>query len=331
VAKRTAFIHITDPNGMASYMLRYLEWMAIKNYSSQTVEVRKRDLHQFNQWSEERHLHRAQDITKPILERYQRHLFYYRKANGKPLSFGRQGALMISVKGFFKWCARNNHILYNPASEIELPRQGRRLPRDILTPDEIETLLSLADTSEATGLRDRALLETFYATGIRRAELSALNIDDINVQRGTLFVNQGKGKKDRMVPIGERALAWIEKYLNTARAALCPDLDNKALFLSVKGQRLSPGVLGELVRNYLKAANINKVGACHLFRHTLATTMLDNGADIRFIQEMLGHAMLETTQQYTHVSISKLKEIYNATHPAARLKKGNNSKKTREK
>lgn len=328
---RKALIHIKDPNGMAAYMLRYLEWMAIKNYSVKTIDARRNELHQFNQWCEDRHLNRAQDITKPILERYQRYLFYYRKANGKPLSFGRQSVLMISVKGFFKWCARNNHILYNPASEIELPRQEKRLPRDILTVDEVETLLSLTDINESAGLRDRALLETFYATGIRRSELSNLNIDDINVQRGTLFVNQGKGKKDRVVPISERALLWIEKYLIEARAELCDDLNNKALYVSVKSQRLSAGVVGEIVRDYLKQAEIKKAGCCHLFRHTLATTMLDNGADIRYIQEMLGHALLETTQQYTHVSITKLKEIYKATHPGARLKKYPERQKTPEK
>lgn len=321
MAKRTALINITDPNGMAAYMLRYLEWMGIKNYSAQTIVGRKRDLHQFNQWCEARHLNRAQDITKPILERYQRHIFYYRKVNGKPLSFGRQGVMMISVKGFFKWLTKSNHILYNPASEIELPKLGGRLPREILTPEEVETILCQPDTRNIAGIRDRALLETLYATGIRRAELSALDVSDINAQRGTLFVNQGKGRKDRVIPIGERALAWIEKYMTATRIQLCIDQDNKALFLSVRGQRLSPEVLGPLVRNYIKAANINKTGSCHLFRHTLATTMLDNGADIRFIQEILGHVKLETTQQYTHVSITKLKEIYNATHPAARLKR----------
>jgi len=203
--QKTALINITDPNGMAAHMLRYLEWMAIKNYSERTTNARRIDLHNFNTWCEERSLHRAQDITKPILERYQRHLFYYRKENGKPLSFGRQGVLMISLKGFFKWLAKNNYILYNPASEIDLPKREHRLPKAILTAEEAESILNQPDITEALGIRDRAILETFYSTGIRRAELAALTVYSVDRDRGTVFVEQGKGKKDRVVPIGERA------------------------------------------------------------------------------------------------------------------------------
>jgi len=318
--KKTALINITDPNGMAAHMLRYLEWMAITNYSDKTINARRIDLHFFNVWSEDRQLNRAQDITKPILERYQRHLFYYRKDNGQPLSFGRQSVLMISLKGFFKWLAKNNFILYNPASEIDLPRRERRLPKAILTADEAETVISQADIREPLGVRDRAIMEVFYSTGIRRAELASLSIYDIDHERETLFVNQGKGKKDRVVPIGERALRWVKKYVDEVRGQLCADLSETTLFLNYKGQAIVPDTLSFMVRDYIEQAQINKTGSCHLFRHTMATVMLENGADIRFIQEMLGHAKLDTTQEYTRVSIIKLKQIHNATHPAARLK-----------
>ncbi len=267
-----------------------------------------------------RQLHRAQDITKPILERYQRHLFYYRKTNGQPLSFGRQSILMTSLKGFFKWLAKNNYILYNPASEIELPRKERRLPKSILTADEAETILGQANIREPLGIRDRAIMEVFYSTGIRRAELASLSIYDIDHARETLFINQGKGKKDRVVPIGERALRWIQKYTNQVRGKLNVDPAQTTLFLNYKGQPIVVDSLSFMVRDYIEQAQINKSGSCHLFRHTMATVMLENGADIRFIQEMLGHAKLDTTQGYTRVSITKLKQIHNATHPAASLK-----------
>ena len=237
---------------------------------------------------------------------------------------------MISLKGFFKWLAKNNYILYNPASEIDLPKREHRLPKAILTAEEAESILSQPDITEALGIRDRAILETFYSTGIRRAELAALTVYSIDRDRGTVFVDQGKGKKDRVVPIGERAQRWVEKYLNEVRSQYSVDPSETTLFLNYKGRGIVPDSLSFMVRDYIEQAKINKTGSCHLFRHTMATVMLENGADIRFIQEMLGHAKLDTTQEYTRVSITKLKEIHNATHPTAALKRRQKSKSLEE-
>ena len=131
------------------------------------------------------------------------------------------------------------------------------------------------------------------------------------------MIRQGKGKKDRMTPIGEKALGWIDTYTHEVRPHLMTDNQEMTLFLSIQGQKLTPEYVTRFVRNYIKAAGIKKQGSCHLFRHTMATCMLNNGADIRFIQEMLGHACLSTTQKYTHVSIKQLKQIHKATHPDA--------------
>ena len=169
------------------------------------------------------------------------------------------------------------------------------------------------------GLRDRTMLEAFYSTGIRRMEMANLKLFDLDAERGTIMVRQGKGKKDRMVPIGERALAWAAKYLADARPKLVQEPDDGTLFLTNLGEPFSPNRLTQLVREYVERAELGKTGACHLFRHTMATLMLENGADVRYIQEMLGHAELSTTQIYTQVSIRRLKEIHTATHPA-RLK-----------
>ena len=147
-------------------------------------------------------------------------------------------------------------------------------------------------------------------------EVVNLKLYDMDVDRGTLMVRQGKGKKDRMVPIGKRAIGWIEKYITEVRPRLVVDPNNVTLFLTHLGDDFTTNRLTQLVREYVDAADIGKRGSCHLFRHTMATLMLENGADIRFIQAMLGHAKLETTQIYTQVSIRKLKEIHEATHPA---------------
>jgi len=308
--------NLGDPQGMAVFNEKFLEWMRVKNYSERTVENRQLYLNYFIQWAEDRGLTRPSEITKPILERYQRFLYHYRKADGNPLSFRSQSSRLVPVRAWFKWLTKNNHILYNPASELELPRLERRLPKHVLTIRESETVLAVPNIADPLGLRDRAILETLYSTGIRRMEVVNLKLYDMDVDRGTLMVRQGKGKKDRMVPIGKRAIDWINKYIVEVRPRLIIDPNDVTLFLTHLGEAFTTNRLTQLVREYIDAADIGKRGSCHLFRHTMATLMLENGADIRFIQAMLGHAKLETTQIYTQVSIRKLKEIHEATHPA---------------
>jgi integrase/recombinase XerD len=312
---------LTDPHGMASLMMVYLESLHVKNYSQDTIDYTETSLRQFILWCAERSVAQASEVTKPIIDRYQRSLFYARKANGKPLSFRSQHLALSCIKLFFRWLVRNNYILYNPASEIELPRIERRLPKHVLTANEADRVMNLPDISTTYGLRDRAMLETLYSTGVRRRELVQLTIYDIDFERGVVMIRLGKGKKDRMVPIGERALAWIDKYLAEARPQFATEPDDGYLFLTYTGIPFSPDLLTRWVREYIEAAQLGKSGSCHLFRHTVATLMLEGGADVRFVQEMMGHENLQTTQIYTRVSIRKLKEIHTATHPSAKLER----------
>ncbi|MBN4049923.1 tyrosine-type recombinase/integrase, partial [bacterium AH-315-M10] len=180
-------------------MAAFVEWMLVKGYAERTVENRQDYLTYFLQWCEDRGLSRPGEVTRPILERYQKYLYYYRKKNGKPLSFRSQYSRLVPVRAFFKRLTRNNHILYNPASELELPRLEKRLPRHVLSTGEAEQILAQPDIRELLGLRDRAILEVFYSTGIRRMELIGLTLYDLDAERGTLIVRQGKGKKDRML------------------------------------------------------------------------------------------------------------------------------------
>ena len=308
--------NMADPQGMYQMVQNYLQYMDVKNYAKTTRASREFYLYTFLEWSGQRGLIRPSEITKPILERFQRYLFHYRKKDGDPLTFRSQYNRLVAIRAWFKWLAKENHILYNPASEIELPKLEKRLPKAVLSESEAERILNLVDISEPMGLRDRAILEVLYSTGIRRLELINLLVQDVDAERGTLFVRQGKGKADRMIPIGERALLWIDKYLDETRSELACGNDEGKLFLSRYGEIISPNGLTALVRNCIDKANIGKRGSCHLFRHTMATLMLENGADIRFIQAMLGHVKLDTTQIYTQVSIKKLKEVHTLTHPA---------------
>ncbi len=310
---------LQDPQSLPGKAEKYLEWMAIANYSAGTIRDRRVHLGYFFTWCLERGLTRPTEITKPVIERYQYYLFHYRKIrDGEPLPVRTQHARLIPIRTFFKWLARNNHILYNPASEIDMPRTEFRLPQQILTSSETETILNLPNIKEPLGLRDRAILETFYSTGIRRLELSQLSIYDFDAERGALMIRQGKGGKDRMIPIGERAILWVQKYLYEGRPRLVVFPDSGVLFLTGHGKPFNPDSLTSLVRTYIRRSGCHKRGACHILMHTMATLMLDNGADIRSIQEILGHANLATTQIYTHVSIRKLKEVHKLTHPASR-------------
>jgi integrase/recombinase XerD len=163
-------------------------------------------------------------------------------------------------------------------------------------------------------------MEVLYSTGIRRSELVGLKLSDLDSERGTVLVREGKGRKDRMVPMGSRAATWVDKYLFDVRPELVAVESEDFLFLGLQGKRLDASYLTHRIGRYVAAANVGKKGACHLFRHTMATLMLEGGADIPFIQHMLGHASLESTQIYTRVSIRMLKAVHEASHPAARMR-----------
>ena len=300
---------------ISRYVSAHLEWMTVSGYSEATARGRRIALRRFVAWCAERALHDPKAITKPILERYQRTLFYYRKANGQPMGIGTQLGYLAPLKTFFKWLAKENHILYNPASELTLPRLPKHLPRVILSVQEVESILREAEPTSAPGLRDRAMLETLYSTALRRMELPNLKLYDVDTTRRLVMVREGKGQRDRVIPIGERAAAWVDKYLLESRPQLAI-ADQEALFLTDYGLPVTPEYVADRVRRYMAFAGIDKPGATHLFRHACATHMLENGADTRFIQALLGHADLGTTQIYTHVSIEKLREIHDATHPA---------------
>ncbi|WP_207005677.1 site-specific tyrosine recombinase XerC [Trinickia mobilis] len=304
-----------DAQSLYHEMVRHLDWLKVRRYSERTLRTKEAHLRKFIEWCDERGLTYPQEVTRPVLERYQRHLHLYRTPKG-PLSGHGQIQRLVTLKVWFSWQVRQHRILSNPAADLEMPRREKRLPKHILSASEVERILNGADVGTLLGLRDRAMLETFYSTGIRRLEMIGLQLEDVDYERGTLMVRQGKGYRDRLVPIGERALAWVRKYADEARAELMPSPEERTLFLTTHGGPLGATQLSTLVSGYIRAAGMEKSGSCHLFRHAMATLMLENGADVRFVQAMLGHADLSTTQVYTQVAIRALKEIHTATHPA---------------
>jgi integrase/recombinase XerD len=320
-------------NEVAKMAIKHLEWLLSRGYSPGSMNTRGYQLGEFVSWLALRGITRAQEVNKSILERYRSHLSHHIKKDGHCLSSKTQKCNLTTLRVFFRWLAKMNYILSNPALELELPKIGSSLPPHVLTLKETEAIMNSVNLSNPLGLRDRAILETLFSTGIRRGELARLKLYDLDGEGGTLTIRHGKGNKDRVVPIGERATAWIEKYISELRPKLVEarhnrdhdnyddDVDTNTIFLTGSGRAFTLCSLGNLVTGYVKKAKIGKTGSCHLFRHTMATLMLEGGADIRYIQEMLGHVNLETTQIYTRVSIKKLKEVHKNTHPASLLKR----------
>lgn len=307
---------INEPEGFGVLGEKYFEHLAVSNFSERTIEGKRRTLKLFADWCEIRDISRPEEITLALAERYQKHWHYHRKENGKPLSIGSQRQRVTAVKMFYQWLVKAGYLNNSPLEMIELPKMPQQLPKAILSEKEIEKVLAQPDLGCATGLRDRAMMETLYSTGIRRMECLDLKLNSVDRYRGLIRINLGKGQKDRIIPIGNRALFWIERYLVDSRPELIKSVAEDTLFISQQGKRFHETTITAKFGEYIKQAGIDKSGSVHIFRHSAATLMLENGADIRHIQAMLGHADLSTTQIYTHVAITKLKEVHDKTHPA---------------
>lgn len=297
---------------------KYFESLAIRQYSARTIDAKCNSLKRFAAFCDIRDIQRPEQVDKTIASRYQKHLHHYRKEDGMALSANTQRYLVGDVRGFFTWLNDEGYLLFNPFASLVLPKVPVRLPKGIMNVDEVEKVMKQPNLDTIQGIRDRAMLEVFYSTGIRRSELLALQLLDLDRVRGLIAINQGKGAKDRIVPIGERALFWVDRYLIDARPELVRNVAEQALFITERGGPLSTSHITKRFGEYIKAANINKSGACHVFRHSTATLMLECGADIRHIQALLGHESLSTTQIYTQVAIQHLKEVHQRTHPGER-------------
>lgn len=304
---------------LTSLLSRYFLSLRMNNWSPSTLARRNYSLGRFIAWCAERGVDTPEGFSCELLEAYRRSLFHHRNhRSGKPLKFATQSSYLIAVRHWLGWLVEQGYLEHNPADKIQLPKEEHRLPASYLSLSEVETLLGAIDLTTPNGVRDRAILETLYSTAIRRSELLKLNLDDIDRQRGLVVIRQGKNRKDRVVPIGSRAISWLEKYLIEVRPLY--HRDDKAsdrIFLSSLGNSIHPANLSAIVRGYLNDIGISRRGSCHMLRHTAATLMLEGGADLRSLQTLLGHENLNTTQIYTHVTIQRLREVHEQTHPGA--------------
>jgi integrase/recombinase XerD len=276
-------------------LLRFVRWRRERNWSETTLKTQTHHSYRFILWAAERGVNVAAEVTVTVLERYQRYLYGYRKSNGEPLCSRTQRTMLQPLQVWFSWMAKQGLILANPAAGLELPRLDKHLPKTILSVEQVEAVLNLCDLTTLQGVRDRALMELLWSTGIRRGEVARLKIYSADFSRKILTLVQGKGHEDRVLPVGERALWWLARYLHHVRPEVLAVPDCKGLFLVMDGVAgLAANGITNAVVPYLRASGIEK-GSCHLFRHAMATQMLENGADLRWIQVMLGHRSVEST------------------------------------
>lgn len=306
--------------GFEAWIDRYIAAGRARHDATTTLRGRAYHLKAFARWCKDRDIQDPLSVQRITLEAFQRWLFHYRKKNGQPLKQETQMVRLVNIRGFFAWLHKQGHMNHNPSSALEMPRKRHQLPNAVLTLEEIESIMEQPRLDTPAGLRDRAIIETLFSTGIRRQELVGLQLVDLDLDGETLWIRFGKGGSQRRVPIGQRALQWLEKYLIDARPLLVrQSLEQGWMFLNAQGKQMNMDSLTKRLSAYVRQAGIEKRGACHIYRHAAATLMLEGGADIRYIQELLGHRSLDTTQVYTYVSPKQLKIVHNHTHPLAKL------------
>jgi integrase/recombinase XerD len=286
-------------------------------YGERTAPEYESRVRRFLGWLEEKGIPLFSVRTEE-LGAYQAHLMSLRRGDGKPYSVGFQHNTLSALKSFFRFLYRRGMMLHDPAAAIEPPRQESRLPRAILTLREARAIVEAPDTRTPQDLRDRAILETLYATGIRVSELINLTVSDVETEERTLRVVRGKGRKDRTVPLTRAAAEAIDDYLANSRAKLGPRAGERRLFVTTHGAPMHRMGMSQLVKRWAFEAGVKKRVTPHTFRHSVATHLLKGKADIRHIQALLGHASLATTERYTHVAIEDLREVMKRAHPRGR-------------
>ena len=286
-------------------------------YGETTVRGYLGHVRAFFDWLQAKSIELPEVTTKELLA-HQGELLASRKKDGKPYSIGYQQNRISAIKSLFRFLVKRSFLLHDPARAIEMPRAERRLPKTILTPAEATRLLEAASGKSPRALRDRAILETLYATGIRVSELMALTPYDVSPEERRLTVTLGKGRKGRTVPLTRAAARAIDAYLAFGRAELLGDKPPSVLFVSNTGVKLQGSTVNAILQSYAREAKLEKHVTCHGLRHSMATHLLQGRADIRHIQVLLGHRSLQTTERYTRVEISDLQKVVRRAHPRGR-------------
>ncbi len=260
--------------------------------------------------------HEVRSITLNHIESWVSDLFDYRGEEGKPYKTSTIASKVRAIKRFFEYLEKENYVFINPTEHVKQPKIEKCLVNQILTAKEANKILDQPNLGTLTGIRDRTVLEVFYSTGIRRNELCRLTIYDADLKGGMVRINNGKGQKDRVVPMGKHAVKFLKEYIAKVRPKFTKNnRSNRNLFVDSHGKPLSAQVTSNIVKRNARAAKIKKQATPHTFRHTFATSLIKNNADIRAVQKMMGHKDIRTTQEYARIFISDVKKAHRKSHP----------------
>ena len=257
------------------------------------------------------------DVTRKMILDYEKYLASRDDSRGKAMTRERRYRYLSTLKIFFAYLQKEEKIYSDPTANVVFPKLKRRVIKNVLNIDEMNRLLNSCAGGSMKDLRDRAILELLYSTGIRSGELCGIEIRDIDLKEGLLLVRKGKFDKERVIPFGEAACYWVRTYLEKARSGIA-GCDNDYLFTSMTGTGLRPPVLCKIIKQRARSAGIDKNVTTHTFRHSCATHLLKGRADIRYVQEQLGHKSIQATEKYLKIEISDLKEIHERCHPRER-------------
>ena len=301
----------------------FLEARQVEGLSPHTLALNERALRPFLAWLERDKpaLASLPAIDRRVLEDYALHLATRDDDDGRPLKAASRAAYLVSLRAFFGWLEKEGRIFRSPARDVTLPKVGRPVPRGVLTQDEVRRVLRVPNLEDRYGLRNRAMVELLYGSGIRRNELVALRVGDLDLAEELVTVRRGKGGQGRVVPMGAAATHYVKRYLQQARPHLVRPNTDTELFLSRLGRRLSPDQLERVLKQIGHAAGLTKPLTPHGLRHTCGTHLLQGGADVRHVQELLGHKSLTSTQIYTHVAAADLKRVHERCHPRENKRK----------
>jgi integrase/recombinase XerD len=289
--------------------------MEQRNWSAQTVATYGFGVRDFLRFLESQAVDGLGALHRGLVESYRQDLFV-RRVKGRPLAVSTQAARLTAVKSFLRFLAQENVLLLDVGGGVDLPKKPQTLPR-VLSEEEVVRLLESPDAATLRGIRDRALLEVLYCTAARSSEVGSFLLADVDWELPALHIRLGKGQKDRCVPLGEEALAWLEEYLARVRPAWLRHSEEWHLFLTSQGRPLTRSALADIVKTYTRPLGWREVTA-HTLRHSAATHMLRRGANVRHLQQMLGHSSLQTTSHYTQVDLKDLQKALRRYHPRER-------------
>lgn len=294
---------------------RHLQHLQLLNFATGTIKTNRGTLRQFKRYLVEAQVTDLQAVSAATVNDFFAWLLVQPSHRGTTRTPGTQNRCLSALKGFFAFLTEENYLARNPVKDVRYAREPDYLPRNVLTVQESRKIMQQPDLQTVIGYRDRTMLEVLYATGIRKSELMNLTVENVNIEEGLLRINGGKGAKDRIVPLTKLACSFLENYIKGVRPELVGKRQSDRLFLSIRQRQMSKNTLASAIEKYVKQAGIKKHVTCHVWRHTVATHLVQNQANLRHVQEIMGHRALTTTERYLHLTIADLKAAHHKYHP----------------